>query len=150
MQELDSRTTYISAIDGFQKSLVDGIKYLESVVGGEEEGEEEQNNRLNTLESLTSDLVSDLEEVKDYLTETIEVDIDSLEKDLETITEKVNNITDLIQVSSKAGNALRLVTEEELSEGETPGLYVPDLSETVNETSEKVTTLQEEVTNIKD
>lgn len=150
MQELDSRTTYISAIDGFQKSLVDGIKYLESVVGGEEEGEEEQNNRLNTLESLTSDLVSDLEEVKDYLTETIEVDIDSLEKDLETITEKVNNITDLIQVSSKAGNALRLVTEEELGEGETPGLYVPDLSETVNETSEKVTTLQEEVTNIKD
>ncbi len=150
MQELDSRTTYISAIDGFQKSLVDGIKYLESVVGGEEEGEEEQNNRLNTLESLTSDLVSDLEEVKEYLTETIEVDIDSLEKDLETITEKVNNITDLIQVSSKAGNALRLVTEEELSEGETPGLYVPDLSETVNETSEKVTTLQEEVTNIKD
>ena len=150
MQELDSRTTYISAIDGFQKSLVDGIKYLESVVGGEEEGEEEQNNRLNTLESLTSDLVSDLEEVKDYLTETIEVDIDSLEKDLETITEKVNNITDLIQVSSKAGNALRLVTEEELGEGETPGLYVPDLSETVNETSEKVITLQEEVTNIKD
>lgn len=150
MQELDSRTTYISAIDGFQKSLVDGIKYLESVVGGEEEGEEEQNNRLNTLESLTSDLVSDLEEVKDYLTETIEVDIDSLEKDLETITEKVNNITDLIQVSSKAGNALRLVTEEELGEGETPGLYVPDLSETVNETSEKVITLQDEVTNIKD
>ena len=150
MQELDSRTTYISAIDGFQKSLVEGIKYLESVVGGEEEGEEEQNNRLNTLESLTSDLVSDLEEVKEYLTETIEVDIDSLEKDLETITEKVNNITDLIQVSSKAGNALRLVTEEELGEGETPGLYVPDLSETVNETSEKVTTLQEEVTNIKD
>lgn len=150
MQELDSRTTYISAIDGFQKSLVDGIKYLESVVGGEEEGEEEQNNRLNTLEFLTSDLVSDLEEVKEYLTETIEVDIDSLEKDLETITEKVNNITDLIQVSSKAGNALRLVTEEELSEGETPGLYVPDLSETVNETSEKVITLQEEVTNIKD
>lgn len=150
MQELDSRTTYISAIDGFQKSLVDGIKYLESVVSGEEEGEEEQNNRLTTLESLTNDLVSDLEEVKEYLTETIEVDIDNLQKDLETITEKVNNITDLIQVSSKVGNALRLVTEEELSEGETPGLYVPDLSETVNETSEKVTTLQEEVTNIKD
>lgn len=150
MQELDSRTTYISAIDGFQKSLVDGIKYLESVVSGEEEGEEEQNNRLTTLESLTNDLVSDLEEVKEYLTETIEIDIDNLQKDLETITEKVNNITDLIQVSSKVGNALRLVTEEELSEGETPGLYVPDLSETVNETSEKVTTLQEEVTNIKD
>ena len=78
MQELDSRTTYISAIDGFQKSLVDGIKYLESVVSGEEEGEEEQNNRLTTLESLTNDLVSDLEEVKEYLTETIEVDIDNL------------------------------------------------------------------------
>ena len=150
MKELDSRTKYVSAIDGFQKTLIEGIAYLESVVGGEQEGEEEQNQRLTDLEPLTDELVIDLEEVKDYLTETIEVDIDKLEEDLGTITEKVNNITNLIQVSSKAGNALHLVGEDELEEGETPGLYVPDLSGTVNETSEKVTTLQEEVTNIKD
>ena len=150
MNELDSRTTYISAIDGFQKSLIDGIKYLESVVGGEQEGEEEQNQRLTDLEILTDDLVVDLEEVKEYLTDTIEVDIDKLEEDLGTITEKVNNITDLIQVSSKAGNALRLVSEDELEEGETPGLYVPDLSDEVSIITGNVTTLQTNVKNILD
>ena len=41
MQELDSRTKYVSEIDGFQKSIIDGIKHLETVIGGEEEGEEE-------------------------------------------------------------------------------------------------------------
>ena len=150
MNELDSRTTYISAIDGFQKSLIDGIKYLESVVGGEQEGEEEQNQRLTDLEILTDDLVVDLEEVKEYLTDTIEVDIDKLEEDLGTITEKVNNITDLIQVSSKAGNALRLVSEDELEEGETPGLYVPDLSDEISTITGNVTTLQTNVKNILD
>lgn len=150
MNELDSRTTYISAIDGFQKSLIDGIKYLESVVGGEQEGEEEQNQRLTDLEILTDDLVVDLEEVKEYLTDTIEVDIDKLEEDLGTITEKVNNITDLIQVSSKAGNALRLVSEDELEEGETPGLYVPDLSDGISTITGNVTTLQTNVKNILD
>ena len=132
MQELDSRTKYISAIDGFQKSLIDGIKYLESVVGGEQEGEDEQNNRLEQLETSTETLVSDLEELKDYLTNTLNVDVTKLKEDLSTITEKVNNITNLIQVSSKAGNALHLVGEDELAEGETPGLYVKDLEQPVN------------------
>jgi flavodoxin len=150
MNELDSRTKYVSAIDGFQKSLIDGIKYLESVVGGEQEGEEEQNQRLSDLETLTDELVVDLEEVKEYLTDTIEVDIDKLEEDLGTITEKVNNITDLIQVSSKAGNALRLVSEDELEEGETPGLYVPDLSDEVSTITDNVTILQTNVKNILD
>ena len=145
MKELDSRTTYVSAIDGFQKTLIEGIAYLESVVGGEQEGEEEQNRRLTDLETLTDELVIDLEEVKDYLTETIEVDIDKLEEDLGTITEKVNNITDLIQVSSKAGNALRLVGEDELEEGETPGLYVPDLSDKISKATEDIGTLRTDV-----
>lgn len=150
MQELDSRTKYVSAIDGFQKTLIEGIAYLESVVGGEQEGEEEQNQRLTDLETLTDELVIDLEKVKDYLTDTIEVDIDKLEEDLGTITEKVNNITDLIQVSSKAGNALRLVSEDELEEGETPGLYVPDLSDEVSAVTGNVATLQTEVKTILD
>ena len=150
MQELDSRTKYVSAIDGFQKTLIEGIAYLESVVGGEQEGEEEQNQRLTDLETLTDELVIDLEEVKDYLTETIEVDIDKLEEDLGTITEKVNNITDLIQVSSKAGNALRLVSEDELEEGETPGLYVPDLSDEVSKAAEDIGTLREDIGTIQE
>jgi hypothetical protein len=151
--ELNARTTYVTEIGDFQGSvisIVDGIKYLETIVGGEQEGEDGQNQRLTALETLTGELVTDLEEVKEYLTETVEVDIDKLEEDLGTITEKVNNITDLIQVSSKAGNALRLVGEDELAEGETPGLYVPDLSDEVSTVTDNVTTLQTEVKTILD
>ena len=151
--ELNTRTTYVTEIGDFQGSvisIVDGIKYLETIVGGEQEGEDGQNQRLTALETLTGELVTDLDEVKEYLTETIEVDIDKLEEDLGTITEKVNNITDLIQVSSKAGNALRLVSEDELAEGETPGLYVPDLSDEVSTVTDNVTTLQTEVRTILD
>lgn len=150
MKELDSRTTYVSAIDGFQKTLLEGIAYLETVVGGEQEGEEEQNQRLTDIETLTDELVVDLEEVKDYLTETVDVNIDKLNDDLSEISAKVNDITNLINVSNKAGNALSLLKEEDLLEGETPGLYVPDLSETLNTTVENVETLQDEVSGIKD
>jgi hypothetical protein len=68
---------------------------------------------------------SELEQVKNYLQNTVDVNIDTLQKSLDTITEKVNNITALIQVSVKEGNALVLET------GDAPGLYVPDLSEQV-------------------
>ena len=148
MGELDSRTKYISAIDGFTKTIIDGILYLESVVGGEQEGEEEQNERLTNLETASKELSDKLTELKTYLEETIEVDVDTLEESLTNITEKVNNITDLIQVSSKTGNALSLLTIEDVKEGETPGLYVPDLSEDVNIATENIGKLQEEVKNI--
>ena len=148
MGELDSRTKYTSAIDGFTKTVIDGILYLESVVGGEQEGEEEQNERLTALESAAQSLTTSLSELKTYLEETIEVDIDTLEKSLQEITEKVNNITDLIQVSNKEGNALTLLTADDVEEGETPGLYVPDLSEDVNTATENIEKLQEEVKTI--
>ena len=148
MGELDSRTKYISAIDGFTKTVIDGILYLESVVGGEQKGEEEQNKRLTNLEAASKELSDELTELKTYLEETIEVNIETLEESLKDITEKVNNITDLIQVSSKAGNALSLLTSEDVEEGETPGLYVPDLSENVNIATENIGKLQEEVKNI--
>ena len=153
MSELDSRTKYITKVGEFQGkviSLIDGISYLETIVGGEQEGEEEQNQRLTDLETLADELVVDLEEVKEYLTETVQVDIETLESALEDISKKVNNITNLIQVSSKAGNALRLIEESELEEGETPGLYVPDLSETLNTAVQDVEDLQNEVSGIKD
>ena len=150
MQELDSRTKYVSEIDGFQKSIIDGIKYLETVIGGEEEGEEEQNNRLTELETLTKKTVTNLDNLKDYITNTVDVNVEKLQEDLTTITESVNNITNLIQVSSKEGNALQLLGDSDVAEGETPGLYVPDLSSKVNETSEKVETLETEVADIKE
>lgn len=150
MQELDSRTKYISEIDGFQKTVIEGIKWLEGVIGGEQDAETEQDNRIENLENTSADLLLDLEELKEYLETTIEVDIDKLQKDLNTITEKVANITNLIQVSSKAGNALKLIGEEELEEGETPGLYVPDLSTEVTEATKNIETLRTNVNEILD
>lgn len=146
MAELDSRTKYISKIDGFQKSVIEGINYLETVVGGEQEGEEEQNNRLTFLEKASQELSNSLTDLKTYIEETVDVNIDELTKNLDTVTEKVNNITNLIQVSTKAGNALVLIPESE----ENPGLYVPDLSTEVTEASKNIETLQTDVKEILD
>lgn len=148
MNELDSRTKYISKIDGFQKTLIQGIEYLETIVGSEEEVEAAQNKRLTDLETLTTSINEDLSKLKTYLEETIEVNIETLTTNLNTITEKVNNITELIKVSTKAGNALTLVSEDQLEEGETPGLYVPDLSEDLNTASENISKLQSGVEEI--
>ena len=150
MQELDSRTKYISEIDGFQKTLVDGIHYLESVVGGEQDAEKVQDDRLSNLETTTSGLQQELSGLKTYLETSIEVDIETIQSTLETITAKVNNITELIQVSSKKGNALSLIGEDNLEEGETPGLYVPDLSGQVSKSTEDISKLRTDVDTIQD
>ena len=144
MQELDSRTKYISKLDGFQKSIIDGINYLETIVGGEEEGEEMQNTRLTALEQAASSLNTEIDALQNYLKNTIEVDINTLETSLQTISEKVNNITNLIQVSTQEGNALSLLN------GEHAGLYVPDLSKQVQDSSDKIGTLRTDVTNIQE
>lgn len=148
VEELDTRTKYISELDGFNKSVIDGIKYLESIIGGEQDSEEEQNRRLTSLESASKELTDSLNELKVYLEQTIEVNINTLEESLKNITEKVNNITDLIQVSSKAGNALSLLTSEDVEEGVTPGLYVPDLSEEVSAATGNIEELQKSITSI--
>jgi hypothetical protein len=49
MQELDSRTKYTTQVGEFKDkviSIIEGIQYLETIVGGEQEGEDEQNERL--------------------------------------------------------------------------------------------------------
>lgn len=150
MGELDSRTKYISELDGFQKTLIEGVKYLETVVGGEQEVEATQDKRLTDLEISTKELSDSLDELKTYLEETIEVDIDKLEEDLQSITEKVDNITELIKVSSKEGNALILLTADDVEEGEIPGLYVPDLSQEVTDATENIGKLQEDIKTIND
>lgn len=152
MGELDSRTKYTSKIDGFYKTVIEGIEYLETVVGGEQEGEEEQNDRLTALEQSSKELGDSLNTLKTYITETVDVNIETLQENLNTVTEKVNNITNLIQVSTKANNALTLIPEgsEDLQEGETPGLYVPDLSEEVSAATQNIEKLQEDVQDILD
>ena len=148
IKELDSRTKYISQIDGFTKSVIEGIHFLESVIGGDLESEEKQNERLTNLETTSETLTNKLTELNTYLKETIEIDLDTLENQLNDITEKVANITDLIKVSNKEGNALSLLTAEDVEEGYIPGLYVPDLSKEVSTASENIETLQEKVNTI--
>ena len=151
MSELDSRTKYVTKIGEFKDqviSLIDGISYLESIAGNDQDSEIEQNNRLSDLEELTEDLLVDLEEVTDYLENTIEVNIQDIQTTLDNITQNVNNITNLIKVSTKEGNALTLLKVEDVGEGEQPGLYVPDLSGTLSDATDSITTLQDEVANI--
>lgn len=150
MNELDSRTKYTSQIDNYTKSIIEGVQFLESVIGSDLEAEEQQNTRIKTLEDSTNALVDDLTQLKTYLKETLEVDVEELQDSLEQITEKVNNITNLIQVSDKDGNALVLLTEDDVEEGKLPGLYVPDLSTEVTKAASDIETITKEVTDIKE
>ena len=150
MQELDTRTKYTSQLDGLSKTVADGIRYLESIIGSEEDVETEQNSKIEALETSAVELQTSINQLKDYLDNTVDVNIEVLNQSLQTITEKVNNITALIQVSSKSGNALSLVGESDLAEGETSGLYVPDLSPEVEAAKTNIEELQSNVTSILD
>ena len=110
--ELDARTTYLSRISGFTQTVIEGIQYLETVVGGEEEGEEEQNNRLLALEKAKDGLIKSLDDLSKYIENTVDFNITELQTNLNIVSTKVDNITELIKVSAKPGNALELITEE--------------------------------------
>ena len=142
MNELDLRTKYTSALDGMSKTIGAGIAYLESIVGGEEAAEAEQNERITELEKSFTTLQTDITNVQKYLTDTVDVNITQLQKGLEDISKSVENITSLIQVSAQADNALSLL------EGENPGLYVPDLSGRITSAESDIDTLQADVATI--
>lgn len=153
IQELDSRTKYTSTIGNFKDkviSIIEGIQYLETIVGGEQEGEDEQNERLTKLEETFQELVEGLEQVNQYLKDTIELDINKLEENLETVTAQVANINNLIKISSKSDNALILISEDsdKLSEGETPGLYVPNLEPRVENVENRFEPIETNINNI--
>ena len=140
MQELDSRTKYVSEINGLQQSVIDGLKYLETVIQLNEGSQWE--SKLSELEGSFNTLVNNLEELKTYLQDSVEVDIDNLEKSLNTISNNVQNITDLIKISEKDNNALKILTDDK------PGLYVADLSKEVSDNANSVTQLQETIEEI--
>ena len=153
MQELDSRTTYTTKVGKFKDtviSIIEGIQYLETVVGSEQEGEKDQNDRLSALEESATTLKGTLEELQSYLKNSIEIDIDKLREDLELVTQQVSDITSLIKVSTKKDNALVLLTQDDIAEGEEPGLYVPDLSEQVSDSSDKIKGLRDDVDGIQE
>ena len=142
IKELDARTKYISALDGLSKTLAEGIAYLETIVGGEQSAEAEQDRRLQALESAKQSIETEISNIKNYLSGTIDVSIASLQTSVQAIDDQLANINSLITVSKKEGNAL------ELLEGETSGLYVPDLSGRLQTTEESVSGLQESVSTI--
>lgn len=137
MRELDARTKYISALDGMSKTIGDGIAYLESIVGGEDRRISEVEEKLKTLQG-------EVTKVQTHLTDTVDVNIAQLQKDLKTISESVENITSLVQVSAQADNALSLL------EGENPGLYVPDLSGRVGQAESDIDAIQKDIQTVKD
>lgn len=143
MNELDTRTRYTSLVDGFTKSIIDGLHYVETVVNKNQSAEDLQNNRLTLLESTSQELISDLSDLKSYIEDTVDINIEELQSNLQQISDKVENITELIKVSVKEGNALTLITDSE-----TQGLYVPDLSGQVTQQGENIQQLQNDVQGI--
>ena len=142
IKELDARTKYISALDGLSKTLAEGIAYLETIVGGEQSAEAEQDRKLQALESAKQSIETEISNIKNYLSGTIDVSIASLQTSVKAIDDQLANINSLITVSKKDENALKLL------EGETSGLYVPDLSGRLQTTEEYVSGLQESVSTI--
>lgn len=145
MTELDLRTKYTSALDGMSKTIGEGIKHLESIVGGEEAGEAEQDRRISAVEEELKTLQGEVTKVQTYLIDTVDVNIEELQKGLESINTSIENITSLINVSKKDGNALILLTEED-----NPGLYVPDLSGRVGQAESDIEAIQKDVQAVKD
>ena len=148
MDELKARTDYISKIDGKTKALSDGIHYLEEIVGGELDAEAIQDNRLELLEESAKELSETLTALKTYVENPLTIDVDQLKTDLKTVEENIKNITDLIQVSDIDGNALKLLSVNDVEEGKRPGLYVQDLSQDVSKATEDIGKLQENVSTI--
>ena len=144
MSELDSRTKYVSELDGLQKSIIEGIQQLEIIVGGEQDEETNQNNRLTLLEDALEECSGSLSDLKNYIANTVDINIQELNSKLNEVTSKVDNITNLIQVSTKEGNALTIES------GDYAGLYVPDLSQAVNQATSDIQTIRQDVTIIND
>ena len=151
IQELDSRTKYVSLIDNVQKTLIEGIQYLETIIGGEKDAEDEQTSQIEELKTFVNNLSETLNTLKTHLeetTESVENDIESLQNIVDDLIKNVENITNLIKVSDVDDNALVILTEEDIEENKSPGLYVPNLAPVLNETVENVDILQSSVTEI--
>lgn len=140
IQELDARTKYTSSLDNIQKTIGEGIAYLETIIGNDKTKDDEQDDKIaNFIENLSSleTIVSDLSEV---LSTTTDSTIPDLSTRIDAIDKSINNITTLVTVSEKTYNALQLITEEGVE-----GLYVPDLDPRVSSIEQNVSTVEGKV-----
>ena len=142
IKELDARTKYVSALDNVSKTLGEGITYLETIVGGDQESEAKQDRRLQELEIAKQTIDSEIRIIKNNL-DSSSVDIESLQQSVSVIERQLTNINGLIAVSEDPTNALTLV------DGEYPGLFVSDLSGKVEVSEQYISELQQDVTKIK-
>ena len=74
MQELDAKTKYTSSLDNMQKTIGEGIAYLETIVGNDKTKDNEQDQAIETLISTLTSLketVSDLSDVLSTTTDSI-------------------------------------------------------------------------------
>jgi hypothetical protein len=143
--ELDARTTYVTKLGDFQNkviSVIDGLTYLETIVGGDQAAEAIQNNKIQVLETAKQSIETEISNIKTRLSDTIEVSIENIKSSIQNIDTQLANITSLITVSEKEGNAL------ELLKGETAGLYVPDLSGRLQTAEDSVSGLQQSISTI--
>jgi hypothetical protein len=60
MKELDSRTKYTSILDPKISTVIEGLQYIETIIGGEEDAEAVQNERLEALETSSKELLTSL------------------------------------------------------------------------------------------
>lgn len=140
MNTLDARTKYISSLDNLEKTIGEGIVYLETVVGGDKAKDDEQDQFINQLKEALTTLNVSVTSLSEDLIKITDTDIPNLSSRIDGIDTAINNITNLVAVSSKDANALQLITEEGYE-----GLYVPDLSSRVFKTEQDITSIDSRV-----
>lgn len=145
IQELDARTKYISSLDNLQKTIGEGIAYLETIVGNDKTKDDEQDSKIENLIDSLSSLGKNVSALSEVLSITTNSIIPDLSTRINAIDESINNITTLITVSEKTDNALQLITEEGVE-----GLYVSDLNPRVSAVEQNVSTVEEKVEAIED
>lgn len=135
---IENKTTYKSILGEYKDkvvSLINGIQQLESMINTEDELEQEQNNRLTSLENNLKNVEKDITSLQTFLEDVEGIDFKDLQKKLDNITANIESINSLIAISSEEGNALTQKSD---------GLYVADLSEEVS----KIATLSSQVKTI--
>lgn len=123
---IENKTTYKSILGEYKDkvvSLIKGIQQLESKINTEDELEQNQNNRLTSLEKNLGQVEKDITSLQTFLEDVEGIDFKDLQTKLDDITKNIDSITSLIAISVEDKNAL---TQKE------DGLYVADLTEEVN------------------
>ena len=140
MNTLDARTKYISSLDNLEKTIGEGIVYLETVVGGDKTKDDEQDQFINQLKEDLITLNGSVTSLSEDLSNVTGTDIPNLSSRIDAINTAINNITNLVAVSAKEDNTLQLITDDGVE-----GLYVPNLDPRVSAVEQNVSAVEEKI-----